>query len=183
VSVIQFGCPFCGAVAEVDADQAGQETVCPACESPLVVPEPESPTLDGDDAGPLADPPTKKAARPKPSAPRSKPKLWQAPPPPEASGASGVPSPELPQPVTPRAPDPDADLFAASPLDDPLGGLAEASPLGFEEPVTGAPYSRRASEIARQELERRRFWSNVVMLAASIIILFGVLGGLMYFNG
>ena len=49
--------------------------------------------------------------------------------------------------------------------------------------MSAAPYGRRASEIARKELERRRFWSNVVMLGTSIIILFGVLGGLMYFGG
>ena len=36
---LQFGCPFCGAVSEVDASQAGQETVCPACDNVLMVPQ------------------------------------------------------------------------------------------------------------------------------------------------
>jgi hypothetical protein len=184
VSVIQFGCPFCGAVAEVDADRAGEETVCPACECLLVIPVPESPAPDAAAAEPLAEPPATKQTSPKPSAQRSKPKLWQTSSRPEATGAAASSSPELPQPFAPQSSKRDAELLPASaPLVDPLSDFPGASPLDLDEPAAGKPYGRRATAIAREELQRRRFWSNVIMLVGSIIILFGVLAGLMYFGG
>jgi len=35
---IQFGCPYCTAVSQIDAAMAGQQVQCPACQEPLVVP-------------------------------------------------------------------------------------------------------------------------------------------------
>jgi hypothetical protein len=181
VSGIQFGCPFCGAVAEVDVDCAGQEIHCPACEGPLVVPQPENP-------GPIEETPpsrqpSKKTAAPKTAGKPTKPKLWQTASRPDGR-APAAPSPELPQPVAPHGPEQDEDLISRlSPQDDPLRSLSDASLVDFDEPTAARPYGRRGSTLAREELARRRFVSNMVMLAASIVILFGVLAGLMYFNG
>ena len=80
MSVIQFGCPFCGAVSEVDADRVGQETSCPACASVLVVPQAEPAAPDWQVFEAVDDPAAEGAATTKAGSRRNKPKLWQTSP-------------------------------------------------------------------------------------------------------
>jgi hypothetical protein len=180
VPVVQFGCPFCGAVAEVDAGLAGQETVCPACECVLIVPHPEAAPLDGGDSAPTAprEHSAPDAAAGSPKAKSAKAKLWQAASRP-AAGADATRS----QSVTglPAAPDllaePEEPADPFSPFGGPLDNIAASSPLARTR------YGRSASDIARQERERRRFWSNAVMLVGSVTILCLALAVLMYLTG
>lgn len=49
---IQFGCPNCGAVAQVESEMAGGQVLCPSCSATLIVP-PQG--LGGSPAGPFSE--------------------------------------------------------------------------------------------------------------------------------
>ncbi|HEY1599584.1 MAG TPA: hypothetical protein VGG64_08285 [Pirellulales bacterium] len=185
MSVIQFGCPFCGAVSEVEAGWAGQETSCPACASVLIVPHAEPVVTDMLGVSPF-EPPTPAPAPTKKARPRSgKPKLWQAAPRPDAaSDTESLRSSELPQPLT--APEPQGQihpLAAPVPQENLVVDLSSVSSPDDQGPLGGVSYQRRASKVAREERQRRRTVSNAIMLIGSMIVLFAALAGLMYLTG
>jgi hypothetical protein len=180
VTFIQFGCPFCGAVAEVDASLAGLETVCPACESVLVVPQPETMPLAGGDPAPLApsEEPASIAPAGSPPAKSGKVKLWQTSPRPGTGGGTTPPQPPAPLSLAPDLlAEPEESTDPLSPFGGPLDNIAASSPL------IRTRYGRSANDIARQERERRRFWSNAIMLVGSVTILCVALAVLMYLTG
>lgn len=174
MAVLQFGCPYCGAIAEVDADQAGQETVCPACNNAVVVPQ--SAAADTGVEVVSLEELRRSVPASKPKAAKNK--LWQKAP--DASSRTPEVSPldaELPQPVS-HAPS------AKSPLTEPQPTGAEVvdlSLVGDETPVP-ASINHRAERVLRDQRLRRREISNAVMLVGSFAILLGALVGLLWLS-
>jgi hypothetical protein len=185
VSVIQFGCPFCGAVSEVEVGREGQETSCPACASVLVVPHAEPAIRDVPGVSPFEEsapaPASTKKSRPQ----SGKPKLWQPAKRPDASaGSESLLSSELPQPLAPPEPQDDmSPLAAPAPRENLIVDLSSTSSLDDDGPLGGVSYRRPASKVAREERQRRRTVSNAIMLIGSMIVLFAALAGLMYLTG
>ena len=183
MSVIQFGCPFCGAVAEVDAGLAGQETACPACECVLLIPRPELPSVDltTETSFPGATSPS--AARDKRPPRQAKSKLWQTAPRAASGESESGSSSELPPLLLPNTTEGDDHPFASQrAADDPLGSMPNAGSLDPTAGFAEVPRDRR-TRMSREEFQRRRAWSNAIMLAVSMLILFAALAGLMYLTG
>ncbi len=169
---LQFGCPFCGAVSEVDASQAGQETVCPACDNVLLVPQAADAPATGVEIVPVEE----LHAPVRPSKPKvAKNKLWQK----HTGAAETKSSPveaDLPQQViTSPAVDPLAPK--SLPRSDVVDLSSDDEEAGF-----GPDASRRAERVVRDERQRRRAISNAVMLVGSIVILISAMAGLMWLS-
>jgi hypothetical protein len=173
VPALQFGCPFCGAVSEVDASQAGQETVCPACDNVLLVPQAADSPATGVEIVPVEElHHPARTGKPKPT----KNKLWQKRS--AAAEAQSLPvEADLPQQVITR---PAVDPL--SPKSLPRSDVVDLSSDG-EGSGFGPDVSHRAERVVRDERERRRAISNAVMLVGSIAILIGALAGLMWLSG
>jgi uncharacterized Zn finger protein (UPF0148 family) len=174
VAVLQFGCPFCGAVSEVDASQAGQQTICPACENLLLVPQAQDEAATG-----VEEVSIEELRRSLPTGPRksSKTKLWQTAPDAGTAGKTPAIDADLPQPVampTKAAPTPATSTARTNDVVD----LSWATdPIDTEDRAGG-----RAERVMRDERVRRRTISNAVMLVGSIVILVLALGALLYLS-
>jgi hypothetical protein len=173
---LQFGCPFCGAVSEVDASQAGQETVCPACENVLLVPVAEDAPAVGVEIVSVEE---LKRSLPSSKPKAAKTKLWQkAPNTGSSDGGSTSVEADLPQPIAPK---PKSDPMAAPRRHSNID-VVDLS-LEGNAPAADDSFSERADRIVRGQRRQRRAISNAVMLVGSIMILIGALAGLMWLSG
>ncbi len=170
MSAIQFGCPFCGALAEVDADMAGLETACPACESVLVVPMPADAAPDRTTASARSNAATSPEKKPAPRP--AKAKLWQT----IARPGSGETT-QAPPAATDQRP-PQSEPVDLEEIYRDLSGGESAGPLAGRQ--AEARYVRSTREIARAEAVRRRAWVNGAMLVVSMTLLVAALAVLMY---
>jgi hypothetical protein len=171
----QFGCPFCGAVSEVDASQAGQETVCPACENVLLVPVAEDAPAVGVEIVSVEE---LKRSLPLSKPKAAKTKLWQKAPNTSSDAGSTSVEADLPQPIAPK---PKSDPLAAKPRAQTANEVVDIS-LAGDASATEMSFSERADRIVRDQRRQRREISNAVMLVGSIVILIGALAGLMWLS-
>ena len=174
VSFLRFGCPFCGAVSEVDADQAGAEVACPACGGALVVPQAQEAAAELPSDVSFLDSAKVETIRNSLAGgqPRAaKAKLWQKPAG-IATGDRELPpsAPELPQPLSPAL---------HKPLSQTAGSQVVDLSSAANEDGYGESVSPRVEGLVRHARQQRRVVSNAVMLVGSIAILIGALLGLM----
>ena len=173
MAVLQFGCPFCGAVSEVDARQAGQQTICPACDNVLLVPHAQDEAATG-----VEEVSVEELRRSVPTSKRkgTKSKLWQTDPDTAAAVTNPAIDADLPQPVA--MPSKPARAQSAS-----TAGANEVVDLWtVDTPVPENRSGGRAERVMRDERVRRRAISNEVMLIGSIVILVLALGALLYLS-
>ncbi|HVU86047.1 MAG TPA: hypothetical protein VHD36_01920 [Pirellulales bacterium] len=172
MAVLQFGCPFCGAVSEVDASQAGQQTICPACDNVLLVPQAPDDTATG-----VEEVSVEELRRSVPTGKRkgTRTKLWQTTPETEAAGKSSAIDADLPQPA--------AMPTTSTQSRSPSGANEVVDLFSQADAITPDDRSgRRAERVLHDERVRRRAISNAVMLVGSIVILVAALGVLLYLS-
>lgn len=199
--VIQFGCPRCGATAQIDSSMIGRETQCPGCGNQVAVsagppvaagpppvvsgppPRPGAPPRIGPGAPPIAAGSPPPVAGNRPSMPGGLPPVAVsiAPPrmPPVAAPMPGAP------PVT-SAPPPRAAAIptAAIPTAGAPMGIVSNAAAPVDVPnlsTTAEPDASPVGPVARgrrplrklspEEKAQRRLRRNIIMAAACLAIL------------
>lgn len=185
---IQFGCPLCGAIAQIDGSMAGRQTNCPGCGAGVLVPAGQSTA-----AGP--PPIIERPPRPGPPLPpvpsgtmAGQPPVVSGPPPVAVSrpppAAGPPPAIEPPPAVEPEG----ADVPTA-PGRPPDSAAAPGTPAPVE-PADGS--SRRTQSPAHpgavrrltpEERALRRFRRNIVMASLGLAILMIALAVLLRLSG
>lgn len=190
--VIQFGCPRCGATAQIDSSMIGRETQCPGCGNQVAVsagppvaagpppvasgppPMPGAPPRAGG-APPIAAGSPPPVAGNRPPAPGGLPPVAVGIAPPRAAPMPGAP------PVT-FAPPPRAAAIPTAAAPGPFVSNAPAAPMGVPNLSTAAepsaspagpaaPGRRPLRKLSPEERAQRRLRRNIIMAAACLAIL------------
>ncbi|MBI2824277.1 MAG: hypothetical protein HYX69_06285 [Planctomycetia bacterium] len=182
MAAIQFACPMCGAVAEVDASLAGAEAACPACQCVLVVPAApvELPSeLPSDSASSSAG---RTDLRPK----SGKPRLWSRPGGEASSRSKSRTPPPLPESIAqPGIGEPPPEDQAAQPSPATVVDLADIS---IDAPLYGragiGARGRTAGGLgSAEDRAQKRVWANAIMFATAATIVLAALAALVYLTG
>lgn len=187
---IQFGCPRCGAIAQIDASMAGRQSVCPGCGVPVIVPF--APPSAGATAPVMTGPPPVSSAPPGSVFGRPTSVFADRSIPPAAGAAATVgppiretppvvapthlPSTGASRPAVPLPPPPIMPVPAAS---RPLRpGAAALQPIPSVKGTSGSLESTQTDaqplavrSLSREERLQRRFQRNLIMAMLGITIL------------